>query len=260
MKTRLLAMVLALVFLTGCASILDREYNTVEPHSSKFWESEAADTLRAENYQDLVNDLLILIGRHKESATIRLYNFDDELIVTETVEQAMGEVQKETPLGSYAVEYVASATQAQRGYYEISLQIGYRRTAEQIQSLMNATSAEAIYSLLESALNAGRTELAVRIIYWGVDSRATVEEAVVQLREERGLTETPEWLVHYHPSDGAVGLVEIIMQPTEEDLAEMEELLSEESESRDPVSGGEQSPEAEGPWLETYPEMPKKEK
>lgn len=239
MKTRLLAMALALVFLTGCASILDREYNTVEPHSSKLWESEAANTLRAENYQDLVNDLLILIGRHKETATIRLYNFDDELIVTETVEKAMGEVQQETPLGSYAVEYIASATQAQRGYYEISLRIGYRRTAEQIQSLMNATSAEAVYSLLESALNAGRTELAVRIIYWGSDSRETVEGAVAQLREERGLTETPEWLVYYHPSSGAVGLVEIMMQPTEEDLAEMERTQMHENEQKLSVSGGE---------------------
>ena len=87
MKARLLAFALALVCLTGCASLLEREYNTVEPHSSKFWESEAADTLRAENYQDLVNDLLILIGRHKESATIRLYNFDDEA----SQQQVLGE-------------------------------------------------------------------------------------------------------------------------------------------------------------------------
>ena len=62
MKIRLLALMLVMAFLTGCASLLEREYSTVEPHSSKFWESEAADTLRAENYQDIVNDLLILIG------------------------------------------------------------------------------------------------------------------------------------------------------------------------------------------------------
>ena len=71
MKTRLLAMLCAVMVLSGCASLLEREYSSVEPHSSKFWESEAADTLRAENYQDIVNDLLILIGRHKESAILR---------------------------------------------------------------------------------------------------------------------------------------------------------------------------------------------
>jgi len=229
-KTRLLAMMLALVFLTGCASVLEREYSTVEPHSSKFWESEAADTLRAENYQDLVNDLLILIGRHKESATIRLYNYkvEDELTVTETVEQAMGEVQQETPLGSYAVEYIAFASQAQRSYYELSFQIGYRRTAEQIQSVMNATSAEAIYSLLETALNAGRTELAVRVSYWNPDGQETVKETVARLREKYGLTEAPEWLVRYYPASGTTGLVEILMEPTPEDFAEVEQMLPEE--------------------------------
>ena len=55
---RLAAAGLALGLLTGCASLLERSYTTSEPHSSKFWESEAAATLRAENRQDMVNDLL----------------------------------------------------------------------------------------------------------------------------------------------------------------------------------------------------------
>ena len=55
-------LVMALCLLAGCTPLLEREYSTVEPHSSKFWESEAAGTLRAEHYQDIVNDLLILIG------------------------------------------------------------------------------------------------------------------------------------------------------------------------------------------------------
>ena len=45
------AALLCLCLLTGCASLLEREYTVVEPHSSKFWESEAADILRAEGYR-----------------------------------------------------------------------------------------------------------------------------------------------------------------------------------------------------------------
>lgn len=213
MKARLLAFALALVCLTGCAPLLEREYNTVEPHSSKFWESEAADTLRAENYQDLVNDLLILIGQHEEAATIRLYNFEDDLAVTEAMEQAAGEVQHDTPMGAYAVEYITSSSRVQRGYYEITVQIAYRRSMEQIQSVVNATRTEAIYSLLESAMNAGRKELAVRISYWNLDGREVVQEAVSRLREEHGLTATPEWIVNYYPVNRMVGLVEVIMDP-----------------------------------------------
>lgn len=220
MKARLLVFVMALVFLTGCASILEREYSTVEPHSSKFWESEAADTLRAENYQDLVNDLLILIGQHEETATIRLYNFEDDLAVMEAMEQAAGEVQHETPMGAYAVEYITSFSQAQRGYYEITVQIAYRRSIEQIQAVVNATRTDAIYSLLESALNAGRDELAVRIGYWNLDGRKDVQDAISRLREEKGLTATPEWSVHYYPADRMVGLVEVILAPTTAEHAE----------------------------------------
>ena len=86
MKLRHLTLLLCVsLSLTGCSALLERNYATVEPHSSKFWESEAAGTLRAENYQDIVNDLLILIGQHTESATVRLYNYEDDLTVADTL-------------------------------------------------------------------------------------------------------------------------------------------------------------------------------
>ena len=248
MKKRCLAMLLlALCLLTGCAPLLEREYSTSEPHSSKFWESETTDTLRAENYQDIVNDLLILIGQHAEQATLRLYNFKDDLTVADILERATVEIQQETPLGAYAVAYITSSAQAQRSYYEVSLQIGYRRTAEQLQAVVNATSPEAVSSLLESALEAGKTELAVRIGYWGVDGREKVESAILQLREERELTETPMWVVNYYPTQGPVGLLEFLLDPPELPEEETPEI-------------GEPGPEAEGetPTEET-PETPSKE-
>ena len=208
---RLLCLLCACLTLTGCGALLEREYVTVEPHSSKFWESEAAGTLRAENYQDIVNDLLILIGQHTEGATVRLYNYEDDVTVADALEQATTEVQQATPMGAYAVEYITASSRAQRGYYEISIQISYRRTAEQIQAVVNATSMEALSSLLETALDEGRTELAVRIGYWGEDDQARVEETVAQLREERGLTETPPWTISYYPAEGPVGLIEFVM-------------------------------------------------
>ena len=204
-------MLVSLCLLTGCASLLERTYSKVEPHSSRFWESEAADTLRAENYQDIVNDLLILIGQHTESASLRLYNFEDDLAAAAAMEQAAAETQQETPLGAYAVEYMTSAGQSRRGYYEATVKISYRRTAEQVQSLVNATSPEAVYSLLDAALDEGRTELAIRVSYWGTDGRERVEAAVEQLRKERGLEETPIWQVNYYPDSGQVGLVEFLM-------------------------------------------------
>lgn len=210
-KAGVLAALAALCLLTGCASLLEREYSTVEPHSSTFWESEATGTLRAESYQDVVNDVLLLIGRHTESATIRLYNFTDDMTVAETLEQATTEIQQETPMGAYAVEYITSTSRSQRGYYEISVQIGYRRTEQQVQAVVNATSIEALPSLLDAALNEGKSELAVRIGYWREDEDpARLETMVSQIRENHGLTDAPAWTVTYYPASGPVGLIEFV--------------------------------------------------
>ena len=235
MKLRWMMLCLSLCLLTGCTPILERQYSTVEPHSSKFWESEAAGTLRAENYQDIVNDLLLLIGQHTEAATLRLYNYEDDMSVADTLEKATTEIQQETPMGAYAVEYITSSSQSQRGYYEISIQISYRRTAEQLQAVVNATSAEALYSLLDTALEAGETELAVRIGYWRQDDRERVAEIVGQLRESRGLSDTPPWGVYYYPAEAPVGLIEFVLEGAE--------APEEDTEEEPPMETG-QGPEA----------------
>ena len=250
--------VLLLLFLTGCASLLERRYVTSEPHSSKFWESEAAGTLRAENHQDIVNDLLVLIEQHTENATLRLYHYDDEQTVAGALESAAIETQQETPLVAYAVSYITSTSQAQRGYYEVKLQIGYRRTEEELSAIVNATSAEAVYSLLRAAWTAGRESLAIRIGYWGADSAAQVEEALKRLRADRQEKEAEEnaadtdiieenaegtdtaeesaaaedtagedaaresvWpLVRYYPENGPVGLMEFLLTDSPEESTE----------------------------------------
>ena len=125
---RWIAAAAALCLLTGCAPLLERSYSTAEPHSSKYWESEAAGTLRAENDQDIVNDLLILIGQHTGSATLRLYNFPDDQAAAEAMERAALEVQQETALGAYAAEYITYVSQSQRSCYEVDVQIGYIET------------------------------------------------------------------------------------------------------------------------------------
>lgn len=214
-----MAAALALGLLTSCAPILERSYTTSQPHSSKFWESEAAATLRAENYQDIVNDLLILIGRHTETATLRLYEFTDDQTAAEELERATMEVQQETSLGAYAVEYITYVSQPQRGYYEADLQIGYRRTDEQIQTIVNATRSDALNDLLEAALDGGREELVVRVGYWQPDGRENVAEMVEQLRLRREIPAETVWVIHYYPETEPVGIVEFLLKPTEEEIA-----------------------------------------
>ena len=67
MDKRILPILMALCLLcTGCASLLERSYSSVEPYTDRFWDSTAEDTLKAASYQDLVNSLLMLIEQRSE--------------------------------------------------------------------------------------------------------------------------------------------------------------------------------------------------
>ena len=119
---------------------------------------------------------------------------------------------------------------------------------------MNATSPEALYSLLAAALDDGKTELAVRMGYWGADGGTRVEDAMRQLREERELTETVPWVVNYYPGGENPGLVEFLLDPPEPEegefpeegepvLGEDGEALSGEAGEEPPGESGEAPPE-----------------
>ena len=193
--------------LAGCG-LLEREYRVTKEHSDRYWESESADILRAESYDDVVSDLLILIGRHTESATLRLYQFTDDAAAAETLEQAALEVQQETAMGAYAVEYITSEIEPQRAYHESTIHLGYRRTEEQLQSIVSATSTAALPELLQIALESGRTELVVRIGYWGENSRELVRRAAADARAEHGVGDDIPWLLCFYPSAEAPGIIE----------------------------------------------------
>ena len=136
------------------------------------------------------------------------------------MERAALEVQQETALGAYAAEYITYVSQSQRSCYEMDVQIGYRRSEEQIQTIVNATSFTALKNLLEAALDGGRAELVVRIGYWQADGRDRVAQTLEALRQSRGIPEETVWIVRYYPQTDPVGIIEFRLKPTEEEIAE----------------------------------------
>lgn len=214
MKCRMIASMLALALaltLPGC-SLLEREYSSVEPHSSSYYESEAGNVLRAENYQDLVNDLLVLIGEYAAEGTIWLYPGKEELDAQQAIEQACQEVQRETPMGSYAVEYVTyTVSEDNRAYSEIKLSIGYRRTAAQLESIVHATSVSALHALLSAAADSGAPELVVQVGYFK-DQAQEVRDIVAQTEQEQHGESSGTWQLAFYPNETSAGIIEILMK------------------------------------------------
>ena len=208
-KIVILLLLAGMLLLTGCSSFLHREYSVVEPHSSSYYESE--DVLRAENYQDIVNDLLILVGQQAKEAAIWLY-LDGGADAAELAEQACREVQTETPLGAYAVDYLTyTIDSTPRNYVAVDLTIGYRRTAAQMDAIVHTTSISALPNLLAAAAERGAAELTVQLSYFH-DQQQEVRNMVATAQKEHGGQNQEPWQVNFYPEGGDAGIIEIILK------------------------------------------------
>ena len=152
MKTRILALALCLsLLLTGCEAMLHGEYLTVEHHSMLSAAEDDSSVIRVENYQELVSGILSLVSACQEQGVIQLSNYNTRDVEADLTAACL-EVSHEDPLGAYAVDYIKHEFSRILTYYQATITIGYRRTLEQIRSVVPVTGSSAIRSEVQGAL------------------------------------------------------------------------------------------------------------
>ncbi len=205
----LLLCVLLTASMTGCGSFLEREWYEVKDHSPTYYEGEGRDVLRAGTYQDLVNNILILVGNHSETGTIWLYYAQEGLDAGEAAEKACREVEKDTPMGAYAVSYIQyTVDDTARNYSEIAVTIAYKKTEQQLIDIVHATNASALQDLLTKAVQDGKSELVVQLSSF--DGQAyQVQQTVYKVQSATG---SSGWVTNFYPNTSNAGIVEIIMR------------------------------------------------
>lgn len=211
MKKQLLAALTAFtLLLTGCASLLEREYVHVTPHSTTPTAEGDPSILRADSYQELVNALIYFISQGMESGTVRLYSDLDD--VKSDLDAACLEVVQEDPLGAYAVDYIKYGVNSVVSYCEAQVQITYRRTREQVASIVQATGTTAIRSELETALSTFSDQRVLRISYFDGDEdsiRALCREAYYA--NPATALDLPDADISIYPDAGRQRIVEIML-------------------------------------------------
>ena len=164
----------------------------------------------ADSYQDLVNALLLLLGEHSEEGTVRIYGNDEE--AASMAEQACREVQEDTALGAYLLEYISYTDAREHGYYEMRVRLGYRRTAEEQAAIITATSTEALPDLLRLTAEEGTVKrVAVRFGYFTTD-RDGLREMVREVQSEVETNFEQPWQVYFCPDTDDVGIVEVVLR------------------------------------------------
>lgn len=175
----LLAALSACLLLGGCVSLLERSYSVVEPYSDRYWDSTAEDTLRAENRQDLVNSLLMLVDERAEEGTIRCYGAASSYL---QVQSACREVSEETAVGSYLLDSLTFDYENGAGYSSVTCRMAYREDTEDPAAMMTLSDSQSLVDLLRLAVREEHEKQTARFSY--NTPRAEVTGAVESLWRE----------------------------------------------------------------------------
>ena len=209
-KTGILLTLAASLLLTGCSAMLERDYSHVTPHNAAPTTEGDPSILRAESYQELVNALVYLVNLGAERGTIRLYTDSED--VEDFLSDACLEVVQEDPLGAYCVEFITYSVDPVVTFSQAEVDITYRRTREQVASIVQATGAAAIRSELGTALTSFAPERTLRIHYFEED------EAFIQDLARQAYYDAPafalgmpEISVSIYPNSGRQRIVEITL-------------------------------------------------
>ena len=218
---KIIALTTALALtLSGCSALLERDYSQVTPHNTAPTTDGDPSILRADSYQELVNALIYLVGTGAETGTIRLYLDADQ--VESGLEAACLEVVQEDPLGAYAVEYIKYSVNSVVTYFEAQVELTYRRTREQVASIVQATGVTAIRSELSAVLSTFQPECVLRISYFDEDEtfiRDLAQQAYYSI--PTAALGMPDIQVSIYPDQGRQRIVEIVLTYSQE-TAELE--------------------------------------
>lgn len=207
-RLKVLAAALALcVGLAGCSGLVQSEYVQVRAHNAPA-EKPQSYALTVETKPELKAALRSLIENGVEHGTIRVYNYTGN--VEEDVAQLAYAVWREEPLGAYAVDYLTCGCSLIVSYYEITVDITFRRTPEQIAAVEYIATDAGLEARrrLEKAASEYDAGLTVYYAYYtGRDYEQLVREYYD--RSAGQMMAMPEMEVTVYPESGSARIVEI---------------------------------------------------
>ena len=208
-KIRVSAALLALcLLLSGCSFAMERDYLYVEQHDEMYQEDLETDTLTVDSYYGLRSAVLSFVESGTEYGVIRSYSYDGDDI-EEDLEEIAYEITRSDPLGSWAVDYMSHDCNRIVSYYEITISITFRRTAEEIAALLQVSSLSAAEAQLIQAVEDCADAVAMRLSYTSELDAQEVLEAALQENPLLRLG-SPSVSMQLYPDSGVQRILELV--------------------------------------------------
>lgn len=170
MKRRGIALILVmcvLFSLTGCGLSFDRTTHTVTPHQEQSASQEDGSILHAENYANLVSCVQHFVFMGQYEGKVRIYKYSGD--IEADLRSACREVLTEDPLGAYALSDITYTYDRIVSYYECTFHFIFRRSKQEISSIVNAYGDTSIRKEIRTAMSTFRNNLTFRTASYYAD-------------------------------------------------------------------------------------------
>lgn len=212
---RAVFLLLALTLLvTGCSSMLEREYSSSNRHV-EYPVKDDTSILQAESYQGLVSALLYFVTEHAETGVVHLSNYLGD--VEADLDAACAEVLEQDPWGAYALNGIDHQHARIVSYYEVSFTFDYAHTADEMAQIISASSVQAVPGILAEALARFDESCVLRLNYFPGDENSLLTLArQAWLDTPTAAFSRPEMRVTLYPGSGISRIVEFTFLWTED--------------------------------------------
>lgn len=156
----LMLLSVSLLLLTGCMSILEDEMLVENRHIVTPNSRLPVEQTEVTNYDELKAALLELVIQHVETGQILYYSFDED--VQDDIELACLEIQSSDPICAYAVTNISTFSTKIVSYFEIDINIEYRHSKQQIDSIVTISNSRYLGTELLGAMSDYRDEVLIR--------------------------------------------------------------------------------------------------
>lgn len=132
LKRKIFILLSILVFMSGCSSMLNRDFVYSQQHITP----SSATTVTITNitdYESLVEAINTMIANCRTKQTFQLSDFSDD--IEQDIKNAVQQVLS-TPLGVYAVSNILYKTSLILNYYELSFNITYNCTEDDVRGII----------------------------------------------------------------------------------------------------------------------------
>jgi len=202
------AVTLSGIMLTGCVNLLEDYKETITDHQSIPYVRPPIEQISVSDYDEFIAVILDHIMEYVTDIHM-LYYHPEEAYIQADIQRARHEIIYEHPIGAYAVAEITANTTRIVTHYEIDIQIEYKRTREQLDSIVNVSTEQAIRMQLLRKMSEHAEEAVFR-------SRLQLnEETIAELvrntyyQNPRNVVMLPMITVETFPEEGSDRVYEI---------------------------------------------------